>query len=280
MEESCWIEAMQQEIYEFKQLEVWELVPKPDRVMLYSSKEEGINFEESFSPVTRIEAIRIFLAYVAHKNMVVCQMDVKATFLNGILKEKVYVCQPEGFVNQDHMNNVFRLKKALYILKQAPRAWYDLLSKFLLSQKFVKDVVDPTLFTRKEGNDPILVQIYVDDIIFASTNLIFFLEASSLINPNGNPVDPTHYRGMVRSLMYLTASRPDLVFVVCMCARYQAKPTEKNLIAIKRGVDRYLSEIIKLGFVYSKDTSFNLIAFADADHAGWQDSTKSTSGSA
>ncbi|GKC76859.1 retrovirus-related pol polyprotein from transposon TNT 1-94 [Tanacetum coccineum] len=100
-------------------------------------------------------------------------MDVKTTFLNGILKEEVYVSQPKGFVDQDHLNHVFILKKALYGLKQAPRAWYDLLSKFILSQKFVKGVVDPTLFTRKEGNDLILVQIYVDDIIFASTNPIF-----------------------------------------------------------------------------------------------------------
>ncbi|GKE57670.1 retrovirus-related pol polyprotein from transposon TNT 1-94 [Tanacetum coccineum] len=109
--------------------------------------EEGIDFEESFTLVARIEAIGIFLAYVAHKNMVVFQMNVKTTFLNGILKEEVYVCQLEGFVNQDHPNHVFRLKKALYGLKQAPRAWYDLLSKFILSQKFVRGVVDPTLFT-------------------------------------------------------------------------------------------------------------------------------------
>ncbi|GJS81283.1 retrovirus-related pol polyprotein from transposon TNT 1-94 [Tanacetum coccineum] len=135
-------------------------------------QEEGINFEESFAPVARIEAIRIFLAYVVHKNMVVFQMDVKTEFLNEILKEEVYVSQPK-VVNQDHLNHVFRLKKALYGLKQAPRAWYDLLSKFLLSQKFIIGVVDPTLFTRKEGNDLILVQIYVDDIVFASTNPIF-----------------------------------------------------------------------------------------------------------
>nr|GEX28311.1 retrovirus-related Pol polyprotein from transposon TNT 1-94 [Tanacetum cinerariifolium] len=120
-------------------------------------QEEGIDFEESFAPVARIEAIRILLAYVAHKNMVVFQMDVKTAFLNGILKERAYVSQPEGFVNQDHPNHVFQLKKALYGLKQAHRAWYDLLFKFLFSQKFVKGVVDLTLFTRKEGNDLILV---------------------------------------------------------------------------------------------------------------------------
>ncbi|GJT07484.1 retrovirus-related pol polyprotein from transposon TNT 1-94 [Tanacetum coccineum] len=186
MEESCWIKAMQEEIHEFERLEVWELVPRPDRAMIISLKwifkvkldeysdvlknkarlvtkgyrqEEGIDFEELFAHVARIEAIRIFLAYDAHKNMIVFHMDVITAFLNGVLKEEVYVSQPEGLVNQDHLNHVFRLKKALYGLKQDPRAWYDLLSKFLLSKKFVKGIVDPTLFTWKEGNDLILYSL-------------------------------------------------------------------------------------------------------------------------
>ncbi|GJV29960.1 retrovirus-related pol polyprotein from transposon TNT 1-94 [Tanacetum coccineum] len=131
-------------------------------------QEEGINFEESFAPVARLDAIRIFLAYAAHMNMIVYQMDVKTTFLNGILREEVYVSQPDGFVDQDNLNHVYKLKKALYGLKQAPRAWYDLLSKFLLSQEFSKGTVDPTLFIRRQGKDILLVQIYVDDIIFAA----------------------------------------------------------------------------------------------------------------
>ncbi|GKA47842.1 retrovirus-related pol polyprotein from transposon TNT 1-94 [Tanacetum coccineum] len=101
-------------------------------------QEEGTNFEESFSPVARLDAIRIFLAYAAHMNMVVYQMDVKTAFLNGILREEVYVSQPDGFVDQDNLNHVYKLKKALYGLKQAPRAWYDLLSKFLPSLEFAK----------------------------------------------------------------------------------------------------------------------------------------------
>ncbi|GJV42140.1 retrovirus-related pol polyprotein from transposon TNT 1-94 [Tanacetum coccineum] len=133
-------------------------------------QEEGIDFEESFALVARIEAIRIFIAYVAHMNMTVFQMDVKTAFLNDVLKEEVYVSQPKGFLDADHPTHVFRLKKSLYGLKQAPRAWYDLLSMFLLSQQFIKGAVDPTLFTQKEGEHIILVQIYVDDIIFASTN--------------------------------------------------------------------------------------------------------------
>ncbi|GJV91321.1 retrovirus-related pol polyprotein from transposon TNT 1-94, partial [Tanacetum coccineum] len=132
--------------------------------------EEGIDFEESFAPVAHIEAIRIFVANDANKNMTIYQMDVKTAFLNGELRKEVYVSQPEGFVDQYNPNHVYRLKKALYGLKKAPRAWYDMLSSFLLSQKFSKGTVDPTLFTRKEGKDILMVQIYVDDIIFASTN--------------------------------------------------------------------------------------------------------------
>ncbi|GKC00655.1 retrovirus-related pol polyprotein from transposon TNT 1-94 [Tanacetum coccineum] len=172
LKEACLIESMQEELNEFEQLEVWELVPRPDRVMIITLKwifkfklnelggvlknkarlvargycqEEGIDFEGSFVTVDRLMAIRIFIAYVAHKNMIVYQMDVKTAFLNGILREEVYVSQPDGFVDQDNPNHVYKLKKALYGLKQAPRAWYDLLSSFLLSQKFSKGVVDPTL---------------------------------------------------------------------------------------------------------------------------------------
>nr|GEV90902.1 retrovirus-related Pol polyprotein from transposon TNT 1-94 [Tanacetum cinerariifolium] len=132
-------------------------------------QEEGIDFEESFAPVARLEAIRIFLAYAAYKNMVVYQMDVKTVFLNGNLREEVYVSQPNEFVDPDNHNHVYKLKKALYGLKQAPRSWYDMLSSFLISQDLSKGSVDPTLFIRRNGNDLLLVQIYVDDIIFAAS---------------------------------------------------------------------------------------------------------------
>ncbi|GJU42189.1 retrovirus-related pol polyprotein from transposon TNT 1-94 [Tanacetum coccineum] len=195
--EDCWFQAMQDEIHEFDRLDVWELVPPPDCAMIIALKwiykvkldeygdvlknkarlvakgyrqEEGLDFEESFAPVARLEAIRIFLANAASKNMTVYQMDVKTAFLNGELKEEVYVSQPEGFVDPDRPHHVYRLKKALYGLKQAPRAWYDTLSKFLLAQGFSKGVVDPTLFIRKTGKHTLHVQIYVDDIIFASTD--------------------------------------------------------------------------------------------------------------
>ncbi|GJS13766.1 retrovirus-related pol polyprotein from transposon TNT 1-94 [Tanacetum coccineum] len=304
-------------------------------------QEEGIDFEESFAPVARIEAIRIFIANAASKNMTIYQMDVKTTFQNGELKEEVYVSQPEGFVDPDHPTHIYRLKNTLYGLKQAPRAWYDTLSRFLLDNKFSKGAVDPTLFTRQTSKHILLVQIYVDDIIFASTEpkacdifsnemsskfqmsmmgqMYFFLGLQVSQSPGGicinqskfaleilkkfrmdscDPVDTpivdrlkpdedplgilvdqTRFRSMVGSLMYLTASRPDLVFAVCMCARYQASPTKKHLEALK-WVFRYLRGTINWGFWYPKDTAMALTAYADADHAGCQDTRRSMSGSA
>ncbi|GJU02524.1 retrovirus-related pol polyprotein from transposon TNT 1-94 [Tanacetum coccineum] len=134
------------------------------------AQKEGINFEESFAPIARLEAVRLFIAYAAHKSFLVYQMDVKTTFLYGPLKEEVYVNQPDGFVDPYHHDQVYRLKKALYELKQAPRAWYDKLSNFLVSKGFSKGSIDPTMFIAKHRKDILLLQIYVDDIIFGSTN--------------------------------------------------------------------------------------------------------------
>ncbi|GJR58345.1 putative ribonuclease H-like domain-containing protein [Tanacetum coccineum] len=158
MTDPAWIESMQEELLQFKRLDGT------------ASQEEGIDFEESFAPVARMEAIRIFLAYVAHKSFIMFQMDVKTAFLHGTLKEDVYVCQPEGFIDADHPSHVYKLKKALYGVKQAPRAWYDELSMFLLQNHFFKGTIDPTFFIRRFNDDILVVQVYVDDIIFGSTH--------------------------------------------------------------------------------------------------------------
>nr|GFA87144.1 hypothetical protein [Tanacetum cinerariifolium] len=198
-------------------------------------QEEGIDFEESFAPVARIKAIRIFITNATSKNMTIYQMDVKTAFLNGELKEEVYVSQPEGFVDPDHPTHVYRLKKALYGLKQSPRAWYDTLSWFLLDNKFSKGAVYLNLFTRKAGKHILLVQIYkfgMESCDPVDTPIVDRLKLDE--DPLGFPVDQTRFHSMVGSLMYLTASRPDRVFVVCMCARYQASPTKKHLEALER----------------------------------------------
>ncbi|GJZ14068.1 retrovirus-related pol polyprotein from transposon TNT 1-94 [Tanacetum coccineum] len=191
-------------------------------------QEEGIVFKESFAPVARIEAIRIFVANAAHKNMTINQMDVKMAFLNSELKEEVNVSQPEGFVDQDNPSHVYKLKKALYGLKQAPRAWYDMLSCFLISQHFSKGAVDPTLFTSWE-------RLITGLQISQSPKCIFINQSKYL---QGKQVDATLYCGMIGSLMYLTSSRPDLIYAVCFCARYETKPTKKHLQAMQtiRGV--------------------------------------------
>nr|GFA64862.1 putative reverse transcriptase domain-containing protein [Tanacetum cinerariifolium] len=182
-----------EELHQFDRLDVWELVDIPlcknviNMKWLWKNKhdeennvirnksrllakgyaqKEGVDFEESFAPVARLEAVRLFIAYVAHKSFNVYQMDVKTAFLYGPLKEEVYVNQPDGFVDPYHPDKVYRLKKVLYGLKQAPRAWYDELSTFLVSKGFSKGSIDPTLFITKHGEDVLLVQIYVDDIIF------------------------------------------------------------------------------------------------------------------
>ncbi|GKD21274.1 putative ribonuclease H-like domain-containing protein [Tanacetum coccineum] len=187
-------------------------------------QEEGIDFEESFASVAGMEAVRIFLAYVAHKSFIMFQMDVKTAFLHGTLKEDVYVCQPEGFINTDHPSHVYKLKKSLYGLKHVPKAWYDDLSKFLLQNHFFKVTIDPTLFIRCFNDDILVVQVYVDDIIFGLTNPRTPIEIKDKLDldKNGTLVDATKYQSMIGVLMYLTSSRPNIVHATCLCARYQA----------------------------------------------------------
>nr|GEW61167.1 retrovirus-related Pol polyprotein from transposon TNT 1-94 [Tanacetum cinerariifolium] len=456
--QSCWIEAMQEKLNEFKRLEVWELVPRPYQVMVITLKwiykvkldevggilknkarlvargyrqEEGIDFEESFAPVARLEAVQIFLAYAAHKNMVVYQMDVKTAFLNGNLREEVYVSQPDGFVDPDNPNHVYKLKKALYGLKQAPRACEDdgngeedqglrgwglqvsqdikdshvtltpvqpdgqqkslSVSSFVTSMlNSISDAGVESIFTTAlspiapiQTSTPIMTpstiatittsseapippttipsaflqNILTFDSVFCFEDRVKSLEVNFLefivntltlellarptyelmrgsctslteleyhleevykvttdqldwVNPEGQHyphnllqplplipdnrvdtpmvekskldedregkvVDPSNYHGMSGTLLYLTASRPNLQFAICMCARYQARPTEKHVHAVKR-IFHYLHGTVHRGLWYLNDSSVALTAFADVDHAGCQDTRRST----
>ncbi|GJS96874.1 retrovirus-related pol polyprotein from transposon TNT 1-94 [Tanacetum coccineum] len=311
-----WFEAMQDEIHEFDRLKVWELVPCPDNVMVIGLKwiykvkldehgdvlknkarvvakgyrqEEGIDFEESFAPVARIEAIRVFIANAASKNMTIYQMDVKTAFLNGDLQEEVFVSQLEGFEDPDFPTHVYRLKKALYGLKQAPRAWYDTLSKFLMVNKFYKGVVDPMLFTRKSGKHIFLVQIYVDDIIFASTDHnacnVFSKEMSSKFQMS--------MMGQMTFFLGLQISQsPGGIFI--NQAKYALETLKKYGMDLSEPIDTPMVDRLKLdedllGIQLAKldleewlaplytllpDNSMSLAAYADADHAGCQDSRR------
>ncbi|GKC25366.1 putative ribonuclease H-like domain-containing protein, partial [Tanacetum coccineum] len=197
LSDSSWVEAMQEELLQFKLQQVWILVDLPigkrairtkwvfrnkkdERGIVIRNKarlvaqghrqEEGIDYEEVFAPVARIEAIRLFLAYASFMGFLVYQMDVKSAFLYGTIEEEVYVTQPPGFKDPDHPDKVYKVVKALYGLHQAPRAWYETLANYLLGNGFKRGKIDQTLFIKKQKGDILLVQVYVDDIIFGSTN--------------------------------------------------------------------------------------------------------------
>ncbi|GKB47788.1 retrovirus-related pol polyprotein from transposon TNT 1-94, partial [Tanacetum coccineum] len=252
--------------------------------------------ENIIDELARPVSTRLQLHEHGRMNMVVYQMDVKTAFLNDNLQEEVYVSQPDGFVDPYNPNHVYNQKKALYGLKQAPRAWYDMLSSFLISQDFSKGSVDPTMFIRNEGKELLLISqrprgIFINQSKYALESLKKYgfdsfgpvdtpiVEKSKLdVDKEGKAIDLSHYRGMIGTILYLTASRPDLQFAISMCARYLARPTEKHLHAVKR-IFRYLRGTINRGLWYSKDSSIDLTAFADVDHTGCQDTRRSTSGS-
>nr|GFB49968.1 hypothetical protein [Tanacetum cinerariifolium] len=198
-----------------------------------------------FDAIARIEAICLFLAYAAHKDFTVFQMNVKTSFLNGILKEEVYVGQPLGFVSKQYPDHVYALDKALYGLKQAPRAW-----TFINQSKYILDI---------------LKGFGMENCDTVPTPMV--KQAKLKLDLVGKPVDHTNYRSMIGSLMYVTSSRPDIMFVTCMCARYQANPIEHHVSAVKR-IFRYLKWTINLGLWYPKDSGFDLTAYSDADHVG------------
>ncbi|GJS36433.1 putative ribonuclease H-like domain-containing protein [Tanacetum coccineum] len=339
-EDPSWIEAMQDEFLQFKLLKFWTLVYLPRDKWVIGTKwvfrnkkdkrgivvknkarlvaqgytqEEGIDYDKFFAPVARIEAIRLFLAYASFKGFVVYQMDVKSAFLYGNIEEEVYFCQPPGFEDPNFPDKVYKVVKALYGLHQDPRALYETLSTYLLDNGFHRGQIDKTLFIKRHKDDILLVQVYVDDIIFGSTKkelsaefeklmhdkfqissmgeLTFFLglqvqqksdgifisqdkyvakilknfdfatvkTASTLIETNKalvkdeevEAVDVHLYRSMIGSLMYLTASRPDII---------------------------YLKGQSKLGLWYPRDSPFNLEAFSNSDYAGASLDRKSTIG--
>nr|GEW82735.1 hypothetical protein [Tanacetum cinerariifolium] len=269
MVDPVWIESMLEELHHFDRLDS-RLVAKG-----YAQK-EGIDFEESFAPVARLEAVRLFIAYTAHKSFNVYQMDVKTVFLYGPLKEEVYVNQPDGFVDPYHPDKVYRLKKALYGPKQAPRAWYDESPTFWYPKSFPKIHQSPRgiFINQAKYAQEILIKHGMTSCDSVGTTMATKNLDADL---SGTSVDQTKYRSMVGALMYLTVSRPDIVHATCYCARYQAKSTEKHLTAVK-WIFRYLKDTINMGLWYPKDTSFELTTFSDSDYAGCLDSRKSTSG--
>nr|GEX92812.1 hypothetical protein [Tanacetum cinerariifolium] len=281
---------MQEELLQFKIQKVWSLVDFPkgvrpigikwvlknkknERGIVIKNKarlvaqghthKEGIDYDEVFAPVARIKAIRLFLAY--------------ASFM--------------GFTDPEYPTRVYKVEKAMYGLHQAPRAWYGTLSKYLLTNGFQRGMIDQTLFIRRQRGDFILVQVYIDDIIFGLTNPQLCREFEALMHEKfqmsamgeslgkgwyWKDVGLYLYRSMIRSLMYLTASRPDIMFAVCACARHQVTPKECHLHEVKR-IFQYLKGHPKLGLWYPKDSLFDLVAYSDSDYGGATQDCKSTS---
>ncbi|GJY93167.1 putative ribonuclease H-like domain-containing protein [Tanacetum coccineum] len=304
------------------------------------TQEEGINYDEVFAPVARIKAIRLFLSYASFKDFMVYQMDVESSFLYRKIKEEVYVCQPPGFEDPNFPVRVYKVEKAMYGLHQALRAWYETLSTYLLDNEFQRGKINKTLFIKRYKGDILLVQVYMDDIIFGSTKkelcnafeklmhekfqmssmgeLTFFLglqveqkndgrfisqdkyvgeilkkfrftEVKTASTPietqkpllkdeDGEEVDVHMYSSQLWFIMcILTSSRPDIMFAVCACARYQVNPKVSHLHDVKR-IFRYLNGQPKLGLWYPKDSPFDLVAYTDSDYARASLDRKSTTG--
>ncbi|GJX18302.1 putative ribonuclease H-like domain-containing protein [Tanacetum coccineum] len=253
LKDPSWIEAMQEELLQFKLQEVWTLPngkraigtkwvfrnKKDERGIVIKNKarlvaqgytqEEGIDYDEVFSPVARIEAIRLFLAYASFKDFIVYQMDIKSAFLYGKIEKEVYVCQPPEFEKPDFLDRVYKVEKALYGLHQAPRAWYETLSTYLLDNGFQRGNIDKTLFIRrdkglqvKQKEDGIFISQdkYVTEILkkfdftdVKTTSTHMETQKPLLKDEDGEEVDVHLYRSMIGSLMYLTSLRPDIMFV-------------------------------------------------------------------
>ncbi|GJW48619.1 putative ribonuclease H-like domain-containing protein [Tanacetum coccineum] len=238
----AWVEAMQEELLQNKKDERAIVIRNKARLVAQGyTQEEGIDYDDVFAPVARIEAIRLFLAYASFMGFMVYQMDVKSAFLYGQIEEEVYACQPPGFEDPDYPEKVYKVVKALYGLHQAPRAYQD---------KYV---------------DKILKKFNYTDVKFASTPID--LEKPLVKDGDADDVDVHLYRSMIGSLMYLTASRPYIMFSVCACARFQVTPKTSHLIAVKR-IFKYLKGKPTLGLWYSRDSPFELVAYTDSDYAG------------
>ncbi|GJR66568.1 putative ribonuclease H-like domain-containing protein [Tanacetum coccineum] len=326
LEDESWVEAMQEELLQFKLQQVWVLVDLPNGAKVIGTKwvyrnkkdergvvvrnkarlvaqghrqEEGIDYDEVFAPVARIEAIRLFLAFASFMGFIVYQMDVKSAFLYGTIDEEVYVSQPPGFVDPDHPTKVYKVVKALYGLHQAPRAWYATLSTFLVKHGYRRGTIDKTLFIRRNKKDIMLVQVYVDDIIFGSTNkswcdefealmqsrfqmssmgeLTFFLGLQVKQNKGGIFISQDKYVAEI-------LKKFDLVNVKAAITPMETKlPLTKDEEALDVDVHLYRSMIGSLMYLTASrpdimESPFDLEAFSDSDYGGSNLDRKSTTG--
>nr|GEX22424.1 retrovirus-related Pol polyprotein from transposon TNT 1-94 [Tanacetum cinerariifolium] len=230
------------------------------------TQEESIDYDEVFANVARIEAIRIFLAYSLFMGFIVYQMDVKSAFLYGTIEKELYVCQPPSFEDPHFPNKVYKVEKALYGLHQALRAWYETSSTYLLKNRFrkglqVKQNDDGIFISQDKYVADILKKFYLTTVKI--TSIPMEPNKTLIKDAEAKDVDVRLYRSMIESLMYLTASKPDIMFAVCACARFQVTPKTSHLHAVKR-IFKYLKGQPKLGLWYPRDSPFDLEAFFES----------------
>ncbi|GKC13308.1 putative ribonuclease H-like domain-containing protein [Tanacetum coccineum] len=281
LDDESWVEAMQEELLQFKLLNVWTMVDLPHG----KKTRRRYDYDEVFAPVARIEAIRLFLAFASFMGFIMYQMDVKSAFLYCTIKEEVYVNQPPGFVDPEFPTRVYKVGKALYGIHQAPRAWYETLSTYLMENGFRRGTINKTLFIKKIKNDILLVQVYVDDIIFGSTKESLSTEFEQLTHKRfqmSSMGELTFFLGLQtistpmeihKPLLQDTASTDVDVYLY----RFQVQPKASHMHAIKR-IFRYLKGQPSLGLWYPKDSPMDLIAYSDSDYAGASIDRKSTTG--
>ncbi|KAK4386396.1 Retrovirus-related Pol polyprotein from transposon RE2 [Sesamum angolense] len=361
-----WVQAMEEEIKMIEKNNTWELADRPkDKDVIgvkwtYKTKLNadgsiqkhkarlvakgysqlpGIDYTETFAPVARLDTIRALIAMAANKKWKIYQMDVKSAFLNGYIDEEIYVEQPQGFIAKGSEEKVLRLKKALYGLKQAPRAWYSRIDKYFMDREFRRSLSEPTLYIKSQGNDTLIVSLYVDDLIYTGNNekmiqdfkedmmktfemsdlglMHFFLgieinqekegificqrkyteallkkfkmeSCKTVTTPlvtgekyqkeNGSQkVDGSMYRSLIGSLLYLTATRPDIMFATSLLSRFMQSPSQVHYAAAKR-ILRYLRGTKDFGIWYKSTNDAKLVGYTDSDWAGSVDGMKSTSG--
>ncbi|GJS73940.1 retrovirus-related pol polyprotein from transposon TNT 1-94 [Tanacetum coccineum] len=315
--------AMQEELNQFIANDIWELVPQPRNMTIIGTKwvfrnkldengivsqnkarlvaqgynqQEGINYDETYAPVARLESIRILLAYACALDFKLFQMDVKSAFLNGFINEEAYVAQPPGFIDFEKQDHVYKLKKALYGFKQAPKAWYDRLKAFLIKHEYKIGMVDKTLFTKKKSSNLIIVQIYVDDIIFSSTcqdmcdefskimhdefemsmmgELNFFLRLQIKQMEDGIFFNQSKYIKEMLKKFGLEESKPMKTFM-----SFDTKLTkDEECESVDSTKYQGMIGTTHLGLWYPKGTGIETVVYADSDHAGDYVDRKSTSG--
>ncbi|CAL8138407.1 unnamed protein product [Prunus armeniaca] len=365
-QDESWRKAMEAELEMIEKNDTWKLVERPfakpvigvkwvyktklnldgtvqkNKARLVAkgySQKPGIDYNETFAPVARLDTIRTLISLAAQKEWSLYQLDVKSAFLNGVLKEEVYVDQPQGFVKKDEETKVYKLHKTLYGLKQAPRAWYDEIDAYFNKAGFKKSPSEATLYVKAEGSDVLIVSLYVDDIVYtgSSSQMIeefrrdmmehyemtdlgvlhhflgmgviqskqniflhqrkygqklvekFGLKDCKIVatplamnerlskNDGSEAADEGEYRQIVDSLLYLTATRPDIMFAASLLARFMHNPTKKHMGTTKR-VLRYIQGTIDFGIVFEKGKETTLIGYCDSDWAGSEDDMRSTSG--